>query len=465
MPVLPALWPLPALLAVVVAALFAAVQWGIRRGRLPTTPTCRRCGYDVSHRPAGVDRCSECGADLTTAGAIATGRGRLRPRVAGPAVAVAAVAFGLFVSAAATFPYRAWLATNGPLSWVIAGAGRDHSPAGDVYRNVWATRVKPTVPPELIDNLLDVQADAGVPWTGTWDGPLLTAFQRDALTPAQRERYVRGLFGTLSIVVRPTVRVGDPLVVRVTSAGRRGSTGPLACRAVVAARADGPAVPDPHVQWVVGTPVQAFKWEFSPHEWCPQGLTPGRHRVAVAVARDVVSRQTPSSGGSDSISPTVLTAATVEVDVLPADAVLATARPDPSQAERVARAVDLHVYHWHDGRVFAVVQLLPTDVDRAFRVATTVGGTERTIGTIAAAAGGEATTNAVYVPRGDDHLHAVTVTLSGDPTPTRDTMGQSSYWPGRITYADVPVQPWADYARDGQRFPQPTTRPFRAEPG
>src|SRR2546423_14979086 len=61
-------------LAIGVATSAVALRAGFRARRITIPPSCRRCGYDVSHRPAGVDACSECGADITRRGAVITVR-------------------------------------------------------------------------------------------------------------------------------------------------------------------------------------------------------------------------------------------------------------------------------------------------------------------------------------------------------------------------------------------------------
>src|SRR5205814_4184617 len=46
----------------------------LRFRRVACPAMCRRCDYNVSHRPPGVERCSECGADLTARRAVRSWR-------------------------------------------------------------------------------------------------------------------------------------------------------------------------------------------------------------------------------------------------------------------------------------------------------------------------------------------------------------------------------------------------------
>src|SRR3954447_10809108 len=70
---------LPALLFVPLLFLLA---WSVRRRRVDDHPVCRRCGFDLTGRPAGSSGCSECGADLSRRRAIRRGNRARRWRVA-----------------------------------------------------------------------------------------------------------------------------------------------------------------------------------------------------------------------------------------------------------------------------------------------------------------------------------------------------------------------------------------------
>ena len=67
-------------LAFVAGTIIAQAIWGGRRG---WTPTCRKCGHDLRGVTADTASCPECGADLSRAGAVRTGRARVRPVLLG----------------------------------------------------------------------------------------------------------------------------------------------------------------------------------------------------------------------------------------------------------------------------------------------------------------------------------------------------------------------------------------------
>src|SRR4051812_1242733 len=52
---------------------------GLRGRRVDERPRCRRCGYDLSGRPAGSAVCSECGSDLNVPRAVRIGHRERRP--------------------------------------------------------------------------------------------------------------------------------------------------------------------------------------------------------------------------------------------------------------------------------------------------------------------------------------------------------------------------------------------------
>jgi len=63
---------LPICRAAIPLAMAVLLLFVLRFRRVACPAMCRRCGYDVSHRPPEVERCSECGADLTARRAVRT---------------------------------------------------------------------------------------------------------------------------------------------------------------------------------------------------------------------------------------------------------------------------------------------------------------------------------------------------------------------------------------------------------
>ena len=201
-------------------------------------------------------------------------------------------------------------------------------------------------------------------------------------------------------------------------------------------------------------------------DWAGADLAPGRHRVSVALRRQLVARDGPSFDLRTPVGPAVDGAATLDVDVLPRDAPIGTAVPAPDQADAIARAVAVHAYHWHGDRCFAEVRLLPAPVDRAFAVYAVIDGVEQRIGGACARANADVTTDVIYVPVDVGRARAMpslAIVLVGDGGPLAETIDQQNYWLGRIAFDAVPLGTFDDYVATTSVSPRPTTLPFRAD--
>ena len=99
-----------ALLPILLLALGVAVLVrGLRGRRVDDHPICRKCGFDLVGRPAGSDRCPECGADLTRTHAIRDGRHiRQRGLIATGSFLILFVLANAIFAAWVVFPQFAW---------------------------------------------------------------------------------------------------------------------------------------------------------------------------------------------------------------------------------------------------------------------------------------------------------------------------------------------------------------------
>ena len=467
MPPLPALWPLLTELAVATLAAVTMLAWGRRRGGgRPIPPTCARCRYDVWQRPPGVERCSECGADLTRPRAVRTRASAWRLGIVLPA-AIVLVNAGLFgVDRAASYPWRAWFAAHGRLAWVEALARRDHSAHGDVYRNAWKSR-DPSGP--FYDHLLDLQADPAASWqAGGWDGSLDIAFEFGKLTRRQTDRLARQLFRPITVQVRSPVWADEALVVHVVQPRLRPSIwieNDFPYQLITAARVDGPAEPFTGDMDPIGTLDSEWQAVFDPSQWCPGGVSPGHHWIAVSVGRHLLVWNTWKTPAADP----VVRSATVDVDVLPVATRPAVARPDPSRGNDIAHAVGLRAYRAgrHNGLVVRV-GLIPLNVDRSFTVsAVFADGHRRRLGQIAVVAGRAAEKFLSDVDLADARRLGPTVNLelTGDGASPDRTATQQVYWPGRITFPNVPVGDAIALNLESYSRLVPTTQPFHVDPG
>jgi hypothetical protein len=437
----------------VVVMVGVLLRWGLRFRRETIPPTCRRCGYDVSRRPPGVERCSECGADLTAPGAIITVRPRANPRVAIP-VGLAGFVLGLFLAfSVIRFPWSGWFTANAPIGWIERLAKNHRGADGDVYRAAWHNRGENAA--GLFDHLLDLQGDPSVPWTGQWGNVLLFAAQRGQITEAQKVRFVRQFLGDPTIRLRTPLRQGDPLMVDVVAPQRGAMPGNFSMTFRLAAKADGKPMVRDDIYGIYGALTSSHTMAILANDWGPQ-VTPGPHKMSVTLARQIAGLAIRLEQTKE-----------LDVEVLPRGTPIGKAIVDPSKADEAARAVSVAVYHWHDNRAFAEVQLFPADVDRSFTIYAVIDGVEKRIGSVSAFAGGSGTSNTVYVPISVERakkLEKLTIILVGDGEALAGTLGQTNYWSGRIVYPDVPLGTWTDYQRQArQNSPAPTTSPYRVE--
>ncbi|HYO11209.1 MAG TPA: hypothetical protein VER17_19745 [Tepidisphaeraceae bacterium] len=443
-------------------ALVGLLVWGLRWRREALPPTCRKCGYDVSKRPEGVQRCSECGANLAARGAVTHSRRRANRWVAAPAGVLLVPALGMLTLMVIHFPWTAWFYDAAPVGWIAGFARNNPGPSGDEHRSTWMRRAGSS--PEFYDHLLDLHANLAVPWNGQWGDVLFQAYRNNGLSPAQGDRLVKQLFPRPTFTVRAKVRQGDPLVLDAASPTRAGRSDILTARSILAARANGEAVLDEKKYWSVGRLDGNEQRTIAARDWGGTDLPPGRHKVAVLLARQVVGSSR-TGGDWPAISQRIEHRGEVEVEVLPRGAPLGEPVEDPARQTEVAGQVSLKVSHWHDGRVFAEIRLFPAGVDRAFAIYAVVNGKERRIGEVCAPLGGEATSNAIYVPVPNDQgpkLDRLTLVLVGDGEPLKTTLSQTKYWAGRIVYPDVPLGKYEDHYAD--RGPaRPSSQPFRIE--
>jgi hypothetical protein len=461
----PSLWPLVfGLLTTLVMLFLARVGGRWRRETIPAT--CKRCGYNVSHRPADENRCSECGAELDRPGAIVTVRTRRAWWLFWPALVAAGCVLLVFVGSVATYPWFTLYLQCAPLPWIKRAAIHSHGADGDVYRDAWYARCSVHPVPWIenlsafFDHLLDLQTDdsASTHWQYWFNGMLMHGAPSDA----QRERYVRQLFtAPPTFTVRTPVRLGDPLFV-IAHWPLRGA--PTQAKINVAVALDRPATIVDDRDWSVGTLSNVTDRTFAPNAWSDANTTPGRHALHLALARSRVGGDYPYKRIGERFD----VMGTVELDVLPTDSPLGTPIVDPTKADAIAKAVDIHVFHWHDGRVFAYVRPIPADIDRAFTIYAVIDGVEKRIGGTAALAGRSALHDPVmYVPIDIAHAKAMdhfTLILVGAGDPLASTPDQQRYWAGRITYPDLPLETFADYQAIADRTSQATTRPYRTDP-
>ena len=435
---------------------------GLRGRRVGDHRFCRKCGFDLTGRPAGGRRCAECGANLTRAAGVAVGRRRRRPGVAAGGVAL--LAAGLLGGAA-------MLGAVDPLplepAWWLARVadGRDAPAAtaalGELARRQAAGSLSQGRTDALADRALALQADRSRPWDSRWGALLEAARAAGRLDDARWSRYARQAFD-LRVVVRPRVRLGDPLSVDVSPGATR--VGPGATfyalyqwqsLSVGGAALGSPALDTTPAAWVARL---GGGWEGTPRTVVLEGEA--AHTAAVGAVE--VEAAVPywigefTGGTIPSTRPAVVLASgTVRqartVRIVARDDLDGVVVIDPAAAGAMARAVGARWVEWSEraGRVVVAIDVntpaLPYPLKHA--VFLRAGGEEVRVGELVATPGGSSMQDRDpkldqgKLPAAVVRTGRVDVVLRPDTEAiVRDPHGPPP-WGGEIVLKDVPVNP------------------------
>ena len=452
---------LPVLYWLVAALASAVLLWVWRGRRIGCPPTCRQCGYDVSGRPADSQRCSECGADLRPAAAVVISMrtvSRSRSILALSLFLASVIWFG---RVAHQFQWQTWYLTNAPDSWIAwhvegkRGAWANRSLAQWLTR-YRAARLPPAQEARLYDHLLEWQADLPRRWDPAMGDLLHDALTKGKLTPAQGERLVRGAYANVQIKVRPVVRVGDVVPFEQTCTVRAGSQPNWTLERGSFIHFDEPptAAPKGKYGWGWGNYGPGPNiWREYPKYVGSDRVAPGVRRLHVLVVQSITDGKWPQI----SLTPAVQYRQSFDVTVLPAGTPLGEAFTDPSAAEAVATAVDVGIYHWGDGRIFAECFLRNAPVDRAFDVYVEHDGKRHRIARRSAKAGQDSIGGgAEFVPVKDSpDIKQMKMILVGSGDALAGSVDQQKYWKGTIEFPAVPLLPNSESykARDRAKLP------------
>jgi predicted nucleic acid-binding Zn ribbon protein len=213
---------LPALL--LVAGIVLTVR-GLRGRRVDDHPHCRKCGFDLIGLPEGVNRCSECGADLTRPRAIREGRRQRRP---------VALVFGLsaLLFVLGGIGLVAWSQIRNldeyrvmPAWYLLRQARYDGAapplPAwNELLRRLRADELSKDHTARAAEMALAIQQDRSKTWNTVFGDFLELSRDQQQLTDAQWQRYARQA-PSLWMDLRAKVRRGDNLPARIREGGAR----------------------------------------------------------------------------------------------------------------------------------------------------------------------------------------------------------------------------------------------------
>lgn len=215
---MPAPWILiPSLLLL---ASLVALLFGLRGRRIDDHPLCRRCGFDLTGKPATSSACPECGMDLRRARAIRIGHRARRGKllfggVTGTVLGIGLIGGAIYLSANpvdlnAHKPY--WLLRREALG----GGSSESGAVGELLRRLRAGQLSGPQVRQLVDDAMARQADAARKWISGWGQIVEGAKDRGLVADDLWLRYlVQGTHPAVVLAARAAVRRGDPLPAMV----------------------------------------------------------------------------------------------------------------------------------------------------------------------------------------------------------------------------------------------------------
>lgn len=412
------------------------VALGVRGRRTDDHPVCRRCRFDLVG--VEVDRCPECGRDLSERRAVRTGNRSRRPMF----IAGGSLALVLAIAGAGALGWGAatkfnWNTVKPDWLLIMESSGSDTGRIEAALVELLARAVAGDLSGDRIADLarsgLARQADLSTPWIAQWGDIIEHAWSGQLLSDEEFQRYAKQAvliwnprdpattpidYGWSLVDPRPTtpIRVGEPTNLMAYIGGRGASSSRLFLR---------PSIESLEIN---GAPVEPRRRSFSHHglvggsgfgglsagTWTPDST--GEHTVRFVWRLRVFAADTPRGGAwsgaaskqydsDDPESPPGFMAnletthiitydheykisITVEPARVPHEVALVA---DPALADAVRESISLEFWdasRTEHGVLFRVRQTVDAPpVDIAFRVFLRVGDREWPSITITARAG------------------------------------------------------------------------------
>jgi hypothetical protein len=202
-----------ALISITALAGVLALVRGLYGVAIDDHPLCRRCGFDLTGRPKGVNICSECGADLTRPHAIRIGHRRRRGGLLSVGVSLLALVLlvggGVGWIAMSTANWRQYA----PVWFLLREANGLDPVSRDAAITELASRLSSATLAQgdidlMVDQTLALQADLNRQWIPAWGDLVETAQASGKLSAARWQKYLIQA-PNLRLEVRPDVRRGD----------------------------------------------------------------------------------------------------------------------------------------------------------------------------------------------------------------------------------------------------------------
>ncbi len=195
---------------------------GLRGKRLDYHPVCRRCGYDLVGSPNPRERCPECGAGLLGDHAVRVGNRHKQPLPVVMGTLLITLSVGLLcVQLLGTNldPYKPfWLLR---LEATTPAMGSKGGALNELLTRTQSSSLSTSQLDSLMSAVLQVQADASIPWDETWGDVFAELFTQGVGAPAQHEKFAKGVY-RFEMIIRPRVRLGERISIRTPYRYNRG---------------------------------------------------------------------------------------------------------------------------------------------------------------------------------------------------------------------------------------------------
>ncbi len=424
--------------------------WRGWRGRLVNDhPYCRACGFDLTGLSKIREQCPECGSNLLNLGAVREG---LRVRRYGLLIAgllcllVPLLPLGMTALSQVT---QVNIQHYKPVWLLRAEAMRGSTSASkaaleEITRRLGnSSIIQLAEVTTLIDETLRRQVNLNQAWEPAWGEVVEVTNGMGLLDQIRWEQYLQqAVQHSVTLIVRPQVRVGDPIPYRVQLSGARSGS---KTRYWLEVKSEQPKISNLAIRGrgsmthsstlcTTSSGNSSSTQHLSPDEWQQLGPAP----LTVPVHLEVRFTLQESYGKATLLQFTHTLSATLQV--VPADQPTARAVHDPAHAVAMEKAIhSVELEEKANGELSAVIKLDRPPVGVAYQVVAHVADQPFKLGSITVKPGGQTH----YHVSGDVKLGTadkVDVELVPSVDVAVATVDVLEYWGEPMIFKDVPVK-------------------------
>lgn len=437
---------MPILLATVALLLgLALLILGLRGRRVGDHPHCTACGFDLFGLPPESVRCPECGGDTRNMGARETGRHvrRSRPLLVGvllllPSGAYLGVLATAMLGAFDLTPYK-------PIWWLASDATSPAAPLRqqaikEIQTRLAANKLTATDGDRVAASVVALQTNPVSAWQPEC-GDLLSLLRSAGLVSDPLwKQYGKNAAPRLSMVVRPRVRIGDPIPFQIKQPGApvgektrfyaTTTQRDIRIGAVTLTLRAGntSSISNSGPSWT--TPSIDAK------DYAHQ-LQPGRHRIVVVQERII------RDGYRDADLTLHTDTVTLEADfdLLPADQPTVALVDDPALKLAVMKSMSPRLTISSQGYLNVSTDVEKPPVGLGYRVTLTSGETRKDVGTIALAAGKQTSFHHGWVQAWPTELKTGSLLYEPDVTAAASTVNVFEIYNQPLQWENLPIGP------------------------